>query len=466
MEGEPGSEEPKHEEPKHEEPEGITQEPGASENRKPEEAIRNDEPNPEVIRVAELLLSGRNVALRGPGGTGKSHLLKEVALYLEGKGHTVYRTGSTGVAAENIKGMTLHSWSGIQLGDKDVATHYMIIQGRGAKALRRWRTTEFLFIDEISMVGGNLFDKLDKLGRMIRKYDRPFGGIPICVCGDMCQLPPVKDKYFFLSDVYPQMDFQHIKLSHPWRFQKDIDFFYMLSRIRIGEHTPDDIAKLEARKVAYYKEMMNRKFRVDEIRPTKLFARKVDVDAMNLKELELLPFEEFRYEATDHLKRKVKDTEFKLEHFQGLMDKNVPPAVSLKKGAQVMLTWNLDVETMGLCNGSRGVVIECFDDCVQVKFRNGAEIMVYPNTWTFETDGEVFTRTQMPLILAYAITIHKSQSATLDYVIVDIGTSIFGDNMAYVALSRCRNIEGVFLNNLIPEKIRCDPLAKQYELEN
>lgn len=425
-------------------------------DEKYDESVKNEE------TIVSLLLEDHNVFLTGGGGTGKSYTLQNVYLKLQGLGKTVYKTGSTGVAAERIGGMTLHSWAGIMLGDKEAMTYYITMRERNRKAYRRWRNTDILLIDEISMTGAKLFDMLNQLGQLIRASREPFGGLKLLICGDVCQLPPVKDEYFFKSAVYPQLDFQVVRLIHPWRFQKDIEFFYLLSRVRLGQQTPQDIQMLETRKVAYFRDIYNKKLKDGEIKPTLLFSKKVDVAYMNLAELAKIPHEEFKYVCTDTISKKVNGAPGTLKNYQDLMDKNVPPEVSLKKNAQVMLTWNLDVES-GLCNGSRGVVIECCDDSVLVRFKNGKEISVMPNVWTYEDDDNIFARSQIPLILAYAITIHKSQSATLDSVIVDLGTSIFSPNMGYVALSRCRSLEGVYLNNLMPEKLYCDPEAQEFE---
>lgn len=399
--------------------------------------------------------------------TGKSFSLKNIFHKLTDRGLTVYKTGSTGVSAESIGGMTLHSWAGVMLGDKSAETYFISLKGRNRQAWTRWKKTSVLILDEVSMTGGKFFQMLSDLGKLIRGNNNPFGGLTLLICGDVCQLPPVNDMYFFQSDAYNEMKFEIVRLSHPWRFQKDIDFFFMLSRIRTGSYNSEDILKLEARRVAYYKDIYKKIYKNGEIKPTRMFSKKIDVAEMNNKELNNLPGVEYQYICTDTLKKKSKGGSSsnnlkEISAFQDLMSKTVPSEISLKKDAQVMLTWNLDVDN-GLCNGSRGVVIECLDDSVLVRFKNGIEQFINPNVWTIETDDEIFSRSQIPLILAWSTTIHKAQSATLDCVVVDLGTSIFSDNMAYVALSRCRSLEGIYLINLIPEKIKCDPIALDFE---
>lgn len=412
--------------------------------------------------IIDELVKGKNVFLSGSGGTGKSYLIKSIYHKLKDMGITVFKTGSTGVAAVNIDGMTLHSWAGVQLGDKDAMTYFITITGRNKKAQLRWKATTVLIIDEISMIGGKFFAMLTELGRLMRKNNAPFGKISLLICGDVCQLPPVKDIYFFKADCYEEYDFQVYILDKPWRFQKDLAFFDLLSRVRRGEMTPEDIALLKTRQDAYYRDIVKKKFLENEIKPTRIYSKKIDVHEMNMSELAQLKGQEFGYQADDNLQKKHKAVMSSIENYQDLMNKNVPAEISLKKGAQVMLTWNLDVER-GLCNGSRGVVLECYDEAVLVKFKNGEEILVTGNVWTIEDEDVIFTRCQIPLILAWAYTIHKSQSATLDSAIIDLGTSLFSPNMGYVALSRCRSLDGVYIINIIPEKITCDPEAKEFE---
>jgi len=410
--------------------------------------------------IISMVTSDRHVFLTGSGGTGKSYTLRHVYDNLSLRGMKVWKTGSTGVAAESIGGITLHSWGGIGLADKSPKYY---VDTMTAKVMNRWLTTEILIIDEISMIGAKVFTLADQVGRLIRRKDKPFGGIILIICGDMCQLQPVKDEYIFTSELYHTMDFYVIRLSKPWRYQKDLDFFALLSRARLGDLTPDDHELLYSRRKAYETEIKNKTFSDLEIKPTKLYSRRIDVLEMNMAELHKIDEEEFKYSCTDNILRKVKTSRGIITGYQEIMNKNVSPDVHLKKGAQVMLTANLDV-SRGLCNGSRGVILECTDAFVTVKFKS-CELNVTPHSWTIEDEENIFTRTQFPLILAWCITIHRSQSATLDSVIVDLGTSIFSANMGYVALSRCRELSGIYLINFIPEKIKCDPVAKEFELQ-
>jgi ATP-dependent DNA helicase PIF1 len=318
----------------------------------------------EIITQIQL---GNNVFITGAGGCGKSYLLKCVCDTLIARGFKVSKTGSTGVAAENIGGTTLHSWAGIKLGDKSAEVYSVIICNQRTRPYKNWTTTEVLVIDEISMIGQRLFTMLSTLGSMIRKNKAPFGGIRLIVCGDMCQLPPIKDEYIFKSNVWDLLNLQIFRLEHPWRFQHDLDFFYLLNRARLGDLTDNDVQQLNLRAIAYQQEVKGKPFREDQIKPTRLFSKKMDVNQLNLLELSKIDEDQTDYSCSDHIQRKTKTLVSQpIEAYQKIMDEHVPPKVSLKKGAQVMLTWNLDVGN-GLCNGSRGVVLECLDNEVMVK---------------------------------------------------------------------------------------------------
>lgn len=408
--------------------------------------------------IINELLSGQNIFLTGSGGTGKSYLIKYIFDILKSRGQKIYKTGSTGVASENIGGVTINSWAGVQLGDKSANYYHLKLSESKRK---QWIEANFLIIDEISMVGAKLFQLISDLGMIIKRNRKPFGGIGILICGDVCQLPPVNDDYFFKSKAYQDLKFKTVRLTHPWRFQKDIDFFHLLSRVRIGKQTEDDIKLLQNRVSVYNKEMKNKIFEEGDIKPTQMFSKKVDVNNINLQELKNLKEVEHHYQSDDNLIKKD-GSNATIKSFQETIENSVPSLLKLKVGAQVMLTWNIDVEN-GLCNGSRGVVLECLDNRILVKFKNG-EHFISPNVWKIETDDEIFTRMQFPLILAWATTIHKSQSATLDYVIIDIGSNIFCDNMAYVALSRCRSLDSIYIIKFDPSKIKCDQTAYEFDI--
>lgn len=427
-----------------------------------EKGLSEEQTRAEQI-YAELLakvLAGRNIFLTGPGGTGKSYLLKRLVRELSMKPafDCIAVTATTGVAALNIEGTTLHAWGGLEIGNR--AYDYYVHKIEKNEVRRTlWRKCKLLIIDEVSMLGKKLFHLLDHVGKSIRMSNAPVGGVQLIFCGDMCQLPPVEDEYCFMSPLFTQCKFDFIRLTHPWRFVSDLKYFELLLRVRLGEQTPEDIALLETRKCSLFK-MSHEE---GEIRPTRLFSRKMDVEGMNLEELYKLPDEEHQYFAFDSFNRKYQNAPGEEEKYAQIMDSRYQRSIRLKKGAQVMLNYNLCPEK-GLINGSRGVVLECHDSTVLVRFRH-QDYLILPIRVNYEDDHCKYSRVLIPLILAWSMTIHKSQSATLDLVIADLGSSIFSKNMAYVVLSRCRSLDSLYLNNLMPEKIECDPLAKEFEKE-
>lgn len=405
----------------------------------------------------------KNLFITGFGGSGKSYLLKQIYSHLQSQGKCVRLTASTGVAAVNIGGTTIHSWAGIGLGDKSEYELYINIL-KNLETKERWKSIEYLIIDEISMIGSKLLRKLEAIARLIRDKNKVFGGIQIIVSGDMCQLPPVNDKFCFEDKIWDTLNFEIIYLNTPWRFinNNDLTWFHMLQRIRIGKHTQEDIDLLKTRVKAYQDEKI---ITINGIIPTKLYSKNIDVYTINQQELEKIQEDAYEYVATDTINYKKDSSGNKYNisksTYKSLMDKNIHSEILLKKGAQVMLTKNIDVNS-NLCNGSRGVVLECKDNTVLVRFKD-CEFEVQPESWIIEDDYAIFTRTQIPLILGYAFTIHKSQGVTLDHLIVSLGKDIFMGNLAYVALSRCRSLKGLFITSLSPDKIF--PLKESVKFE-
>lgn len=423
----------------------------------------NDE---NTIRALTLAIeNGQNVLLHGCGGSGKTYLIRELAKYLTTAGKVVVCTATTGIAAMNlsvpeasIAGCTLHSWSGIGLGDAPAQKLEAKVRYDG-RAKKRWMTTDILIVDEISMMGASLLDKLDYIGRSIRRCNLPFGGIQFVFSGDFLQLPPVKDRWAFQSMVWSEAIINTFILEEPKRYQ-DRRWFEMLLRFRRAIHTPEDIKFLRTRVKAYdvYLDSIA-KASVTTIKPTILFSKKIDVDAQNDQELDKLRDPARTYIAEDAFT--PYNSHAKYDHYIKPLDDTIPKAITLKKGAQVMLKANLDIEA-GLANGSRGVVVEIIDSGVKVKWMDGTTTIVTQHTWTQEDKDGKASRSQMPLILAWSLTIHKCQGSTLDYAIVDVGPSVFCPGQAYVALSRVRSSEGLLLADLYPASIKADEDALNF----
>lgn len=287
-----------------------------------------------------------------------------------------------------------------------------------------------------------------------------------------CQLPPVKGDFAFESKLWDEMKFFNFRMTHPYRFP-DPAHFEMLGRIRVGQMTPDDISKLRSRVLAYesYRKKIVKGELVEMIKPTRIFSLKQDVEGINQQELQALEGDAFMFEATDTVIPKP-DSNGKVHHreedirqdYVDFMDAIASPECLFKVGAQVMLTKNLSVEE-GLVNGSRGVIEELHEERIVVMFKSGIRVDIVPYKYEYEDEKAVCVRAQFPLILAYALTVHKSMGATLDYVVADCGTSVFAPGQGYVLLSRVRTLEGLLLTNFMPELIKPHPKALKFEDE-
>jgi ATP-dependent DNA helicase PIF1 len=409
-----------------------------------------------------VLNEQRNIFLTGAGGTGKSEVIKHVKKELEALGRIVAVTSMTGVSALLIGGLTLHSWAGIGLGNarKDVLCNQVMRCHKD----KNWKSVDLLIIDEISIMSPELLEKIDFIGRRMRNRMRPFGGIQLLFSGDFAQLPPVgADLYCFESDVWKSCDFYVCYLKENMR-QSNSKFQELLARARLGELSKDDERVLSNRNKA-------RPPSDAEIKPTKLFSTRAQVDNSNETELNVL-IKVLGRKAHEHVsndKFKLKEgkefTSKQKQNFLETAEKNCPARkrLVLAVGAQVMLVSNLNL-LGGLCNGSRGVVKRYNSSGLPiVLFMNGTETALQQATFEIKvSDDAVVIRKQIPLVLAYASTIHKCQGATLDCVQVSLGNDIFSCGQSYVALSRVRTLEGLYISSLCLSKIACDPKVKKF----
>jgi ATP-dependent DNA helicase PIF1 len=415
--------------------------------------------NDQQHRAYELIRDGHNVFLTGSAGTGKSVVIN----YYKDR-HSIWKkiaiTSTTGVSALVIGGSTLHSYLGIGLGNDTVDKLYNKIIKRPAMK-KRWKNLEVLIIDEVSMLSPELFDKLEVLARMIRKIrnvpDCPFGGIQLVLTGDFLQLPVVKsDNFVFESESWNKCIDHTIYLTEIMR-QKDIEFQTVLNEIRFGIVSDKGKRLLSSR---IKKNLMNDL----GIRPTRIYTTNESVDVLNSNELDKLNLSEnyFEYDM-DLLFTDTNLTARDRDNYTEKFAKNCIAPINLKLclGAQVMLLYNLSVDE-GLVNGSRGIVVEFIENIPVVQFLNGIRKLIDVYSWEVK-DGEdlICYLTQIPLKLAWAFTVHKSQAITLDYAEVDL-SNLFTYGQAYVALSRVKNIEGLSIVNINFDKIKAHPKAVQF----
>ena len=444
-----------------------------------ETGLLNEDINLEDTRIQSLLIDlvfnkRKNIFLSGSGGVGKSYLITKILKpEAERRKKIIAITSTTGVSALGIGGTTIHRWSGIKLGKESVYAISTNIRERNKDCYSRWKDTNILVIDEISMLGLQTFEKIDKVGRNICENELPFGGKQLIVSGDFLQLPPVGDLFCFQSELWEELDFRIFRLIIPKRYP-DVNHFELLQRYRMGTQTKEDNKKLHQRYDAYIKYIREGGDKNRRIKPTRLYSLKKDVEQHNLDELSKLPGETFTYNAINniclkeedaslHKKKKILSEKEKNDCIQ-FLDTVVDSQVYLKPEAQVMLTFNLDPDN-GLVNGSRGVVVKCHPDHAEILFKNGIVSMIFFNAYEFDDGKLKMIRFQIPLILAWAISGHKSQGCSLDDVIEDLGPSIFSSGMGYVMLSRVRTLDGLLLSNLDTKKLTANKEALKFEEE-
>jgi len=413
----------------------------------------------EQQEVIKTLASGVNVFMTGSGGTGKSHVIKLLPVVLapllkERLGHDpiICCTALTGCAALLLgsDASTLHSWAGIGLGKDEVADLVFKIQ-RNGRAKKHWKQTDLLVIDEISMLTLDLLDKLDDIGKRMRRSDKPFGGLQLLLVGDFCQLPPVmKDsdlQFAFESRRWSTIVQKTVELKEIHR-QKDPVFQTVLGEARRGALSAESIALLKAR--------MGLDWKKQKIRPTLLFPKNAEVDMINTANLKALKgIRPFMAGFKSSGKTKTDLTGEAFLRAVAALDKDAMyrSKLELAVGAQVMLIKNLDMAG-GLVNGSRGVVVRFAEKGEPVvEFLNGREVQMSLQEWPIDGYPGV-TRTQYPLRLAWACTIHKAQGATLDSALIDIGLGVFEVGQAYVALSRVKSLDSLFVHSFSPEAFR------------
>lgn len=404
-------------------------------------------------KIKEYITCGHNVFMTGPGGVGKSYYINKLKEEMK---DSITITSTTGVSSFNLKAQTIHSFSGIgafKRGDRleDILKKLKKTKRMESTCAKIQQCT-LLVIDEISMLGKYFLEMIDELFRKIRHSEEPLGGLQVIFTGDFLQLPPVSDEFCFKSDVWDQLDLKTIYLTKMYRVSDPV-YTKMLERIRMGKHNAEDNQILYKRFFAYkeYKEK-EKKENLTSIQPTFLYSKKVNVHEKNMEELEKNPNEMLIFRSVITDKR------------PDIIINKTEELLYLKIGAQVMLTVNLDCDN-GLVNGSRGVITgyDTSQQSLTVKFLNGSELSFQRHEFVYEEDGKVlYKMIQFPFILAYALSIHKVQGCTLDYAIVDIGHSVFEASMSYVALSRVRSLEGLFLEAYQPYKIFCDKEALEF----
>jgi len=400
--------------------------------------------------AADMVSEGRNIFVTGPAGTGKSYLLNYFRN--EYKSESFHVTASTGIASINVSGQTLHSWAGLGLGNLPLNELLRnIMSAKGSHMKKKLRKAKILAIDEISMISADIFDLLNELLKAVRESNKAFGGIQLILFGDFLQLPPIAKygeevRFCFESEAWNEANIETINLTEIYR-QSDSKLIEMLNRLRFGEINKDDIEILRSR----YKQIDNDKL----FQATILGTHNIQVEKINLEKLNRLKGNERTFKAKfDGKKEKIE-----------FLKKNciVPENLTLKIGSQVMMLKNT-YSKQGIINGSIGIIRD-FDDrkgYPLVEFSNGELIKIMPEEWCIskfnENTAEVEIEAmmiQIPLLLAWAITVHKSQGMTLEKIKCSLGNA-FAEGQVYVAISRVKTINGLFIDSFNINNIKAN----------
>lgn len=397
----------------------------------------------------KLLKAGENVFLTGSAGAGKTYTLNQYINYLKARKVPVAITASTGIAATHMNGMTIHTWAGI--GIKDALSDDDLKRMKERKYLKEHlENAQVLIIDEISMLHAKQLNLVNKVLKYFKESEEAFGGIQVIAAGDFFQLPPVgkndernRDKFCFMSEAWVEAKFRVCYLSEQHRQGNDY-LNDILNAIRGQNITQEHLQALKQTRSQNIGETF-----------TRLYTHNMDVDSINFKHLNEIDQESRQFDAQCDGNAKLVET----------LKSSVraPENLTLKKHAKVMFVKNnFD---LGYINGSLGEVIAFEEDdeygvLPKVKLTDGTTLMVEPETWSVDNDEgkTIASFQQIPLRLAWAITIHKSQGMTLEQAEINLANT-FEKGQGYVALSRLKTLDGLKLLGLNDQALELDSLA-------
>jgi ATP-dependent DNA helicase PIF1 len=400
--------------------------------------------NPLQQAVLEVVKKGNNVFVTGPAGCGKSYVIENIVRYALSNEQRFGVTATSAAAAILIGGRTIHSFLGIGLARKDASSLADVTFRKAKHIVKRLRSLQLLIIDEISMMSDELFDKIDAYLRIIRQQDHPFGGVQLVLSGDFAQLPPVEGDFCFHSRAWESACLEIHYLSINMRQINDLIFQSLLSRAREGMLSPEDHDMLLSLKTTIFP---------PHIVPTRLYSKRVDVESINKKCIDLL------------IKKGASVVTFQTQYAcekskQWANSQRILDKVDICEGAQVVITWNIDVDN-NIVNGTRGVVTRIGATHVVVKVVDGSHHIVEMRRHEDEDNKSLWVY-YLPVEPAYAVTCHRAQGMTLDAVEIDVGTSIFEYGQAYVALSRARSLNAVKILDVTKKAFRMHPDVKKF----
>ncbi len=414
----------------------------------------------EIIKES-VLERGSNVFFTGAGGTGKSTLTRELVKRLELLGKNVAITASTGIAASNIGGVTFHSFVGCNLAKEN--PHLLAKKIKNQPSLLiKWLKTDVLIIDEISQIGASFFDRIEETARIVRSCNDPFGGIQMILVGDFLQLPPINDRFCFQAKCWDAVVHHKVLLTKVYR-QSDQKYTSILSRLRVGDTTFEDDLHLTQN---FHKR------HVKSPPPVHTVSTRKEAESINKKYLSRLTGDTMRFVAMDYRSNGISREQIDREC-------NMKPIIELKIGARVMLTYNMDST---LVNGSCGVV-KSFDP-LMVSFSSNNDVCIELHTWKMSRNRKTHqehtiinlepeedvpqnvevtlaTRTQVPLLLCYALTVHKAQGQTLEHQIAHLGRN-FACGQMYTALSRTSDPNSLCIRDYSARNNRVSKVAVEF----
>lgn len=440
----------------------------------------------------EKFCRGENILISGPGGTGKSYLIKLLVEHMISTNNNAFQvTSTTGCSSvllsnsikihgKNLPVRTINSWSGVKLckGDNKSIVDSVV---NNRFTVDAWRKVKTLIIDEVSMMSCKMFNILVSIARLSKVNNSSFGGIQLVLVGDYLQLPPVPDpldvessKFAFESNEWYNVICleNHIELKTIYR-QKDESLKRILNEVRIGELSESNKAILQS--------LVGRKYNAEEnngIIPIQILPTRKGVLEVNTTEYDKVIGVEYKFKSSvdsnyrtyiengapigSHIIAEYKKMSKQSVNFHiNDLKSNIPvdECILLKVGVPVMMLVNLDLE-QGISNGSQGVVVS-FDIFPIVMFGNGIKRKIIPYMWQ-SSDIPCITISQLPLTLSYASSIHKQQGTTIDIARMSLGFSIFEDSQIYVALSRITSLDGLYLDSFHAKKISVNKKAKEF----
>jgi ATP-dependent DNA helicase PIF1 len=400
--------------------------------------------NEQQTKVLDAVKQRRNVFLTGPAGCGKSYVIAEICKWAQGMRMMYGVTATTGSASFLIHGQTLHSFLGVGLAESSADILALMVESKKKWLYKKLQHLQLLIVDEISMASDVFLDKISRFLTLVRMNELPFGGVQVVLSGDFMQLPPVSGDFCFLAKEWRRARLDIHVLTQNMRQMNDLDFQDILSRARWGTLTLEDISKLAALKDTEFP---------SHILPTRLYAKRVDVDVLNDQEFKKLLAQgnaAKTYKAQYSNEQQAK---------AWASSQGIPETIELCVGAQVVITWNICIED-GIVNGTRGVVSALSDACIEITTVRGKKVHI--SRLQKSCENSTMWVSYFPIRLAYALTIHKSQGMTLDAVELDVGDSIFEYGQAYTALSRVKDLKSLRVKHVTQKAFRTHDNVKEF----